>query len=123
MLRTVASSSAHGARHLHREQLVAPVPQLLVARPDPEDRRHPVALDQRLEEVHERRVGALDSRPRPSFFSSVEKYGEKKKTCQLAVLAQRVGELAELLADRVEQLALGGDLEQRPRVDLGDLFH
>ena len=60
---------------------------------------------------------------RPAFFSSVEKYGEKKKVCELAVLRQRVGELRQLVVNRVEEVALLGHLEQRPGVDLGDLFH
>ena len=36
---------------------------------------------------------------------------------------QHVDELDELLPNHVEHAALGGDLEERPRVDLGDLFH
>ena len=40
-----------------------------------------------------------------------------------AFSSKRVGELTELLADDVELALLLGDLEQRARVDLGDLLH
>jgi hypothetical protein len=39
------------------------------------------------------------------------------------VAGQHVDKLDELLPNHVEQVALGGDLEECPRVDLGDLFH
>src|SRR6478672_4376642 len=38
-------------------------------------------------------------------------------------LGDRIGEHAELLADLVELVLVLGRLEQRPRVDLGDLLH
>ena len=53
------------------------------------------------------------ARFRPASFSSVEKYGEKKNTRQVAVLLERVGELRQLVADAVELAVLLGDLEQR----------
>ena len=69
------------------------------------------------------RVRAGDGFLRPSFFSSVEKYGEKKKIWSSRFSDSASDELRQLLVDRVEHVALGGDLEQRPGVDLGDLFH
>ena len=69
-------------------------------------------------------VAALDHLARsPSFFSPRREVGREEEHLQLAVLRQRVGELAELLVDLVELVVLLRDLEQRPRVDLGDLFH
>jgi hypothetical protein len=35
----------------------------------------------------------------------------------------RLGEFGELVVDGVKHVALVGDLEQRPRVDPGDLLH
>src|SRR4029079_3155163 len=49
--------------------------------------------------------------------------GREEKDRKLAVLLERVGELAELILDQVELVVLPGDLEQRPRVDLCDLLH
>ena len=49
--------------------------------------------------------------------------GREEEDLQVAVLVQRVGELAELLVHAVEVALLLGDLEQRARVDLGDLLH
>ncbi len=39
------------------------------------------------------------------------------------LVVERLGELAELLTHDVELVLLLGDLEEGPRVDLGDLFH
>ena len=90
---------------------------------NPEYHRHPVALHERLEEVHERGIGVLD-RPleRVLLLLGGEVRGEEESR-QVAVLVERIGELAELLAHLVEHLPLGGDLEQRAGVDLGDLLH
>src|SRR5580658_4157931 len=49
-----------GAGDLNGQELVLLVPQPLELGPHPEDDGHALALDQRLEEVHEQRVGALD---------------------------------------------------------------
>ena len=99
------------------------VPQVLVAVPDPEDHRHPVALDQRLEEVHERRVGARDGPLQPVLLLLGREVRREEEHRQVAVVVQRVGELRRAVVDLVEDVVLLGDLEQRPRVDLGDLFH
>ena len=49
--------------------------------------------------------------------------GREEEHLQLAGLVERVGELAELLADLVELVLLLRDLEQRAGVDGGDLLH
>ena len=69
-------------------------------------------------------VGALDGlvAGRPSS-PRVEKYGEKKNTCSSRSSSSASANCAELLADVVELVLLLGDLEQRARVDLGDLLH
>ena len=85
--------------------------------------RHAVLLDQQLEEVDGRLVGAGDRLVRPSFFSSVEKYGENRNTCSSRDVVEGVGELAELLADLVELVLLLGHLEEGAGVDRGDLLH
>ena len=69
-----------GARDLDRQQPLLVIPQLLEAAADPEDRRHPMSLDQRLEEVHQRRIGAAEHSLQAVLLLLVEKYGEKKKT-------------------------------------------
>ena len=65
----------------------------------------------------------VTARFRPSFFSSVEKYGEKKNTLRSRFSFSASANCAQLSRDLVEEVVLLGDLEQRPRVDLGDLFH
>ena len=57
-----------------------------------------MALDQRLEEVHEGRIGALDGLVQAVLLLLAEKYGEKKNTAISRLLVQGVGELVELLA-------------------------
>ena len=72
-----------------------------------------------------RKIGSAPSIARcsPSFFSCVEKYGEKKNTCIRWSAVERVGELAQLLARDVDLVLVECGLEQRPGVDDGDLFH
>ena len=109
---------------LHGQDLVLLLPERLEALADAEERRHAVLLDEQAEEVQDDLVGAVERPcPAPSTFSSVEKYGEKKKTCRSRLSAIGVGDLAELLAHVVELVRLLGDLEQRAGVDLGDLLH
>ena len=60
---------------------------------------------------------------RPVLLLRRREVGREEEHLQLAVLVERVGELAELLADVVELVLLLRDLEQRARVDRGDLFH
>src|SRR5579875_815450 len=107
----------------HRQQLVALVVERLEVGPDPEDHGHPVALDERLQEVHDERIGSLHGPAQPVLLLLRGEVRRKEEHGQLAVLVQRVGELAELLPDRVELVLLRGDLEEGAGVYLGDLFH
>ncbi len=72
-----------------------------------------------------RRISSAPSSSVPSAccFSLRREVGREEEHGQLAVLVQRVGELAELLAQLVQPAALAGDLEQRAAVDLGELLH
>ncbi len=86
--------------------LLLVVPELLVVGADPEDRRHPVALDQRLEEVHEDRLGAGDHRAsaRPSSPRS-RSTARRRRSPPRGCRAARPRTASELLADRVELVA------------------
>ena len=64
----------------------------------------------------------VTARCSPSFFSSVEKYGEKKNTAARGRPLIASANWSSC-SRTVEDAALLGDLEQRPGVDLGDLFH
>ena len=68
-------------------------------------------------------IGPLDHPAQAVLLLRGGEVGRHEEDLQLAIGGQRVDELGELLADRVEHTALGGDLEQRSGVDLGDLFH
>ncbi len=63
------------------------------------------------------------NRVKPSFFSRVEKVRREEEGLEIVVGVQGVDKLAELVSNHVELAALGGDLEERPCVDLGDFFH
>ena len=83
-----------------------------------------MVLDQQLEEVQERLVGAVAAcRSSASCFSAVEKYGEKKNTASSRLASSASANCAELLAQLVELALLARDLEQRAGVDLGELLH
>src|SRR5215211_7819773 len=112
-----------GARDLDGQQLVLALPQDVVGAPDAEERRRAVLLHEQLEEVQDRRVGALDHLLEPVLLLLRGEVGAEEEDLQLAVAGERVGDLAELLADGVELVLLGGHLEERPCVDAGDLFH
>src|SRR3954447_21956398 len=109
--------------HSHGQELVLLLPQPVVPAPDAEDDRHPVVLDQQLEEVDERRVGAGDRAVQPVLLLGRREVGREEEHLQLARLVERVGELAELLAHQVDLVLLLRDLEQRAGVDGGDLLH
>ena len=69
------------------------------------------------------RLGVLERALQAVLLLLGGEVGREEEDRQLAVLLERVGDLAELLADDVELVVLLGDLEQRARVDLGDLLH
>ena len=111
------------ARDRHRQQLVLLRPELVELAPDAEERRHAVALGEQLEEVDAVLVGVLDDLPIAVLLLLRGEVGREEEDLQVAVLVERVGELAELLVDAVERRRSPGRLEQRARVDLGDLLH
>ena len=111
------------ARDLDRQQPVLDVPQHVELPPRTIDDRHPVILDQELEEVDERLVGVDEGAPQALLLLLGREVRREEEDRELAVLLQRVRELAELLLDRVELAVLLRDLEQGARIDLCDLLH
>ena len=111
------------ARDLDRQEPVGLPPQAVDLAPDAEDHRHPVVLHEELEEVADRLVLAGDGAVEPGLLLLRREVRGEEEGLELAALLQRVGEPAELLADPVGRAALLGDLEERSRVDLGDLLH
>src|SRR3954454_19285256 len=112
-----------GARDRDREQLALLRIELVEVPLDPEDRRHPVALRQQLEEAHEVVVRARDHLADAVLLLLRREVGREEEDLQVAVLVELLDELAELVVDLVEHVLLLGHVEQRARVDLGDLFH
>ena len=125
-LLTVCSSSATALVTCDRQQLALASSHSCSKRgADAEDRRHPVALDQRLQEVHEDRVrrrstGALEA-VLLLLGREVRREEEDRQSAGCRCSASANSPSCSL--DRVEQSLLLGDLEQRARVYLGDLFH
>ena len=68
-------------------------------------------------------VGAVEHAPERVLLLLRGEVGREEEHRQLAVGVQRVGELAELLAQLVELALLARDLEQRAGVYLGELLH
>ena len=120
---TVAWSSSTAEVTCDRQQLVLLLPQRVELAPDAEDDRHAVVLDQQLEEVDEDRVGVGDRAVEPVLLLRGREVGREEEHLQLAVVVERVGELAELLADVSSLSCSLRDLEQRAGVDRGDLLH
>src|SRR3954467_2888129 len=113
----------HGARDLDAQELVLALPQFVVGVPYAEDRRRAVLLHEQLEEVQDGWVGAVDHLRQPVLLLLGGEVGAEEEDLQLAVVVERVGDLAELLADLVELVLFLGHFEERPCVDAGDLFH
>ena len=86
-------------------------------------RGHAVALGQQLEEVEEPLVGALDDLADPVLLLLRREVRREQEHLEVTVLVELVGELPKLLAHVVGHVVLRRDLEQRVRVDLGQLFH
>src|SRR5215210_1430359 len=105
------------------QEPVLVLPQLVELRAHAEQHRHAVLLDQQLEEVDGRLVGAGDRLVETlALLAGVEVRGEQEHL-QLARAVQCISELAELVAHLVELALLLGDLEQGAGVDRGDLLH
>ena len=99
------------------------LPELLELAADAEDLRHPLLFDQQLEEVDELGVGAGDRPLRPVDLLGRGEVGAEEEDLQLAVAVDGVGELGELVADRVELALLLGDLEERAGVGVSGVLH
>src|SRR3954452_23476471 len=106
-----------GGGDLDRQELVPCVPQPVLLAPDAHQRRHPVVLDQELERVLHERVGVGDRLAQAVLLLVRGQVRREEEHLQLAVLRERVGELAELLADDVELAGVLRGLEDRAAVD------
>src|SRR5437763_2237496 len=79
------------AGHLDGQQLVLLIPQPPVLVADAEDDRHPVTLEQRLEEVDDRRVGAGERLVQPVLLLLRREVRREEEHAQVGALVQRVG--------------------------------
>src|SRR5436190_14307523 len=102
-----------GAGDRHLDAPVLPLPELVEPAANAEDLRHALLLDQELEEVEQLRVGAGNRALQPRRLLRRGEVGAEEEDLQLAVAVDRVGELAELVANRVEPALLLGDVEER----------
>ena len=76
-----------------------------------------------VEEVQQALVGVRQHAAEAVLLLARREVGREEEHRQLAALVERVGELAELLAQQVQLVLFAGDLEQRARVYLGELLH
>src|SRR3954454_10702963 len=111
------------ARDRHREQLALLGVEVVEVPLDAEDRRHAVALREELEEAHEVLVRPADHLADALLLLLRGEVRREEVHLEVAVLVERLDELPELVVHVVEHVVLVGDVEQRARVDLGDLFH
>ena len=112
-----------GAGHGDAEALVLLGPERVELAADPEEHRHPVLLQQQVEEVDQLRLGAGDRLREAVLLLGGREVGAEEEELHLAVLRECIGELAELLADRVELALLLGHPEEGLRIYAGDLLH
>src|SRR5258708_3375946 len=111
------------AGHGHVDPPILLLPQLLEMATDAEDLRGPVLLDQQLEEVEELGVGARNRAPQPVYLLRRGEVRTEEEDPQLAVRVEGVGELGELVANRIELPLLLRYLEQRLRVYVSRVLH
>src|SRR4051794_17349609 len=112
-----------GAGHGHAQPLVLLGPERVVLPPDPEEDRHAVLFQQEVEEVDHLCLGAGDRLCEAVLLLGGREVGAEEEELHLVVLLERVGELAELLADFVELPLLLGHLEEGLCIYTGDLLH
>src|SRR3954453_934661 len=112
-----------GAGHRDRQQLVLLCPGPVKDPPDPEQDRHAVPLGEQLEEVEEALVGVAHDPPDAHLLLLAREVGGEQEHLQVAIGVERVGALPPLVVQAVEDVVVLGRLEQRARVDLGDLLH
>src|SRR3954447_25934015 len=113
----------HGRGDGDREELVLLVPERVELPPDAQQRRHPVVLDQQLEEVLHDRLGVRDRLVQPVLLLVRREVRREEEHLQVAVAVEGVGELADLLVDLVELVRVLRGLEERAGVDGGELLH
>src|SRR3954453_18297949 len=111
------------AGHLDREHLVLLAPELVERPSYTEGSREPVAFGQQLQEVEEALVASLDDLADRVLLLDRAEARREEEGLQVLVFAQRVRPGRELLLDLVQLAMFHGGLEQRARIDLGDLFH
>src|SRR3954447_6869803 len=112
-----------GAGHGDAESLVLLGPERVVLPPDPEEDRHAVLLQEKIEEVDQLRLGAGDSLGQPFLLLGGREVGAEEEELHLVVLLERIGELAELISDLIELPLLLGHPEEGLRIYAGDLLH
>src|SRR4051794_20251537 len=112
-----------GAGHVDREELVLLPPELVERPADPERHRQPVALCQELEEVEEALVAAVDDPADRLLLLTGAEARREEERLQVLRLAEGIRPCAQLVVDLVQHAAFLGGLEQRARVDLGEILH
>src|SRR4051794_31244189 len=111
------------AGHRYVDAPVLVLPELVELAPDPEHLWHPPLLDQQLEEVEQLLVGTADGALQARRLLGRGEVGAEEEDLQLAIAVEGVGELAELVANRVELALLLGHLEEGLGVDAGCIGH
>src|SRR4029079_10032538 len=95
---------------------------LVEAASNPEDIRHPVLFGQQLEEVHQLLVGAGHGPVQALDLLLRGEVRAEEEDLQFALGGDGVGELAQLVADRVELPLLLRDLEEGLGIYAGGLL-
>ena len=88
------------------------LPELVELAPDAEDLRHPVLVDEQLEEVDQLGLGARDRPLDPLLLLRRGEVGAEEEDLQLAVAVDGIGELAQLLLQRVQLAFVAAHLEE-----------
>ena len=107
----------------NRKQPVLLGPEAVELSPDAEHDRHAVPFGEHLEEADEPLVGPRDQPRYGVLLLLGAEVRREEEDLEVPVLVERVGELPELLVDLVLDVVLLRNLEERARVDLGDLLH
>src|SRR5207302_4572347 len=105
------------------QKAVLLLPEALEVGANPEDNGHAVLLDEQLEEVEQCLVHAVEHALEAVLLLGAREVRREEEDLQVAVRADRVRELVELLVDQIELVVLACDREQRARVHLGQLLH
>src|SRR5882672_11062454 len=111
------------AGHGHIDPLVLLLPHLLELAANAEGLGHPVLLDQQLEEVDELGVGAGERALQPVHLLRRGEVWAEEEDLQLTVAGEGIGELDEIVTDRVQLALLLGHLEEGLGVYASRLGH